>query len=343
VRFVEDLSNWYVRMNRRRLKGNLGDEDWSHALSTLLTVLFTVSRVLAPFCPFITESIFQRLKPLPPHEFNLDSIHYLMIPEVEACMFDDALECSMQRMINVVNLVRVLRDRIGIPVKMPVRQVIVVHPDKGFLEDVAKMAHYIAHEVNCFEVTFSEEGEYVITKLDANMAVLGKRLKKEATSIRQALTTMGPQEVQEFIKNEGGVVLGHPLTMEDVKVLRTFREGIENFESNTDRDVVVLVDKRSDEALMNSWHAREFVNRVQQLRKKAKLAITDRVDVYFSCEDPSIQQSILAASAQVNETLKYLWTTMDRLPQNAVKITEDKDIQIAASNVHIIITEPTAQ
>jgi isoleucyl-tRNA synthetase len=342
LRFVEELTNWYVRMNRRRIKGTDEDrQDWGNSLSTFLDVLFTVSRVLAPFTPFIAESLYQRIKPLLPQEVQEDSIHYIMLPEVDVTKFDEVLEQSMSRMIKVVDLVRVLRDRIGIPMKMPVRQVIVVHPNREYLDDVSKMATYIRHEVNAFDVNFSEEGEYVITKLDGNMGSIGKRFKKEGMSIKKALMAMGPEEVRAFIAAEGGVVAGQQLTMEDVKILRTFREGIEEFESNTDNDVVVLVDKRSDEALVNAWRAREFVNRVQQLRKKAKLVITDRVDVFFSSPDASLVASILGASEQISQTVKGLWTTEDKMSAAAEKIAEE-DNEISEIPIKITFTKPSA-
>lgn len=342
LRFVEELTNWYVRMNRRRIKGTDEDrQDWGNSLSTFLDVLFTVSRVLAPFTPFIAESLYQRIKPLLPEEVQEDSIHYIMLPEVDASKFDEVLEQSMSRMIKVVDLVRVLRDRIGIPMKMPVRQVIVVHPNREYLDDVSKMGTYIKHEVNAFDVNFSEEGEYVITKLDGNMGAIGKRFKKEGMSIKKALMAMGPEEVRAFIAAEGGVVCDQQLTMEDVKILRTFREGIEEFESNTDNDVVVLVDKRSDEALVNAWRAREFVNRVQQLRKKAKLVITDRVDVFFSSPDAGLVASILGASEQISQTVKGLWTTEDKMPADAEKIAEE-DNDISEIPIKITFTKPSA-
>eukprot|EP00331_Platyophrya_macrostoma_P021472 CAMPEP_0176448964 /NCGR_PEP_ID=MMETSP0127-20121128/26150_1 /TAXON_ID=938130 /ORGANISM="Platyophrya macrostoma, Strain WH" /LENGTH=1072 /DNA_ID=CAMNT_0017836121 /DNA_START=163 /DNA_END=3381 /DNA_ORIENTATION=- len=343
LRFVEELTNWYVRMNRRRLKGSDGDnEDWGSALSTLLNVFFTVCRVLAPFTPFMAENLYQRVRSILPEEVRgEESVHYLMLPEIDASKFDDALEQSMGRMMKIVDLVRVLRDRIGIPMKMPVRQVIVVHPNKAYLDDVSNMAKYIREEVNAFDVTFSEEGEYVVTKLDANLGVLGKRLKKEAMEIRKVLVAMPPEQVREFIQNKGGVVCGHQLTMDDVKILRTFREGIQDFESNTDNDVVVLVDKRSDETLVNAWRAREFVNRVQQLRKKAKLVITDQVSVFFSSADESLVQSILACAEQVSQTVKGVWTTADKMPSDAEKIAEE-DNEISEIPIKITLTKPVS-
>ncbi|CCW63307.1 unnamed protein product [Phytomonas sp. EM1] len=338
LRFVVDLSRWYVRMNRRRMKNTSDGEDRSCALSTMLSVLFTVSRVIAHITPFISEILFQRIKVLLPEQYQVDSIHYLSIPEDDDSVMDADLERAMSRMSTVVDLVRVLRDRMVIPIKRPVRQVIIVHPEQTYLDDVAKVAVYIKEEVNAFEVNLSSGTEYIETWLDVNFEVLGKRLRNGIVPIRKAIKAMTPEQVASFIHNKGGKVDGHELTMDDVKVLRKFKEGIVDFESNTDQDVVVLVDKRDDQELVDSWRAREFVNRVQQLRKKAKLVVSDKVDVYFACEEEDLTVSISKCKQQINQTVKGVWTTMDKLPSNAKVILEEES-SISGIGIKFVFTE----
>ena len=341
LRFVEDLTNWYVRMNRRRLKGlNSDNADWCNALSTLFQVLFAVSRVLAPFTPFIAEALYQRLKPiLPAGEFQEASVHFLLKAEVDHSKFDIALETSMKRMMTIVDLVRVLRDRIGIPMKMPVKKVIVVHPEAAFLEDVTRMSRYIMDEVNTFDVEFSHEGEYVVTKLDANMATLGKRLKKEAVDIKKVLNAMSPDEVRAFLSASGGTVCNQQLTLDDVRVLRTFKEGLSDFESNTDNTVVVLVDRRKDETLVDTWRAREFVSRVQQLRKKAGLVISDVVDVYYRTADEKLDAGLQSRREQISETVRGKWLSAAHMPAD-VQLIAEEDNEIDDVAVHIYFAKP---
>ncbi|XQJ32034.1 isoleucyl-tRNA synthetase, putative [Leishmania guyanensis] len=341
LRFVGDLSNWYVRMNRRRMKNSTDSEDRSQALSTMLYLLFSVSRIVGHIAPFVAEMLYQQIKPLLPVTTQVDSVHYLMIPDEDASFDDPELERAMSRMMNIVDLVRVLRDQMVIPIKRPVRQVVIVHPDQEYLDDVRKVSNYIKDEVNAFEIVMSSGQEYLETKLDANFEVLGKKYRKEMPAIRKGIQAMTPEEVANFLHDQKGVVVGKELTIEDVKVLRQVKEGITDFQSNTDNDVVVLVDKREDQELIDSWRAREFVNRVQQLRKKAKLLVTDRVDVYFEAEEADLTASILQSKDQINQTLRGMWTTMDQKPSDATLVAEE-DNSISGMAVRLVFTNPKA-
>lgn len=340
IRFVVDLSNWYVRMNRRRMK-NLSDiNEQSQALSTMLSVVFTVSRIIGHIAPYLAETLYQRIKPLLPAEFKEDSVHYIMLPDVNEELNDPALERQMSRMMVIVDLVRVLRDRLVIPMKRPVRQVKVIHPDPEYLEDVAKVVSYIKEEVNTFDVVLSPGEGLISTVLDANFQVLGEKYREAVSAIRKGLQAMKPDDVEAFIRNDGGVVAGKQLTMEDVKVQRKFnREKAPDFESNTDNDVVVLIDKGVDQQLIDSWRAREFINRIQQLRKKAKLQITDVVNIYFEAEDEELVVSIMNCKDQVNQTIRTKWTTMNELPADEERVAEE-DNSISDIGIHIVLTKP---
>ncbi|AYU83945.1 isoleucyl-tRNA synthetase, putative [Leishmania donovani] len=341
LRFVGDLSNWYVRMNRRRMKNATDSEDRSQALSTMLYLLFSVSRIVGHIAPFVAEMLYQQIKPLLPANEQVDSVHYLMIPDEDTSLDDPELERAMSRMMNIVDLVRVLRDQMVIPIKRPVRQVVIVHPDQQYIDDVRKVAGYIKDEVNAFEIVMSSGENYLETKLDANFEVLGKKYRKEMPAIRKGIQAMTQNEVAKFLHDKKGVVVGKELTIEDVKVLRQVKEGIADFQSNTDSDVVVLVDKRQDQELIDSWRAREFVNRVQQLRKKAKLVVTDEVDVYFEAEEADLTASILHSKDQINQTLRGVWTTMDQKPSDAELVAEE-DNNISGVAVRLVFTKPKA-
>lgn len=341
LRFVVDLSNWYVRMNRRRMKNATDSEDRAQALSTMLYVLFSMSRIMGHIAPFVSEMLYQQIKPLLPANEQVDSVHYLMIPDEDASFDDAELERAMARMMNIVDLVRVLRDQMVIPMKRPVRQVVIVHPDQEYLDDVRKVADYIKDEVNAFEIVLSSGDEYVETKLDANFEVLGKKYRKEMPAIRKAIQAISPADVAKFLHDEKAVIADKELTLEDVKVLRQVKDGVTDFQSNTDNDVVVLVDKREDQELIDSWRAREFVNRVQQLRKKAKLNVTDEVSIYFEAEEAELTTSILNCKEQVSQTLRGVWTTLDQKPADAVLIAEE-DNNISGVAVRLLLTKPTA-
>ena len=341
VRFVDDLTNWYVRMNRGRLKGrgaqgsntssgnkhnddeDVGDDDdvgddggrdandgdsgsvadQGAALSTLLRVLYAVCRVMAPFTPFIAEALYQRIVPLLPAAEREDSVHYLMLPEADERLVDAELERRVQRMTRVVDLVRQLRDRVGVSLKMPLRQVTVCHPDAAFLADLRSMDGYIRSEVNCVELVLRDEAECVALRLEANMAALGKRLGRDAAAVRAALMALDEAAVREFLRSGGATLAGHALTADDVRVVRHARELAAHVEAISDSDVVVLADTRRDAELIDAWRARELVSRVQQLRKRARLTPGDAVVVHYRCSAPDVAALVAARAAQLDAAI----------------------------------------
>ncbi|RNC50063.1 isoleucyl-tRNA synthetase, partial [Trypanosoma cruzi] len=165
--------------------------------------------------------------------------------------------------------------------------------------------------------------------------------RKDAPQIRKAIQQLTPEEVARFIQSGKMEVCGKLITVNDVKVVRKIKDGFTDFESNTDNDVVVLLDKREEQALVDSWRAREFVNRVQQLRKKVKLVVTDMVDVYFESEDVELTNSILNCAEQVNKTIRGKWETMDKLPADA-KFVAEEDNSISGVGIKIVFTEVSA-
>ena len=343
LKFLDTLTNWYVRMNRRRLKGGDGVADWKMSIDTLFQVLFTSARVLAPFTPFLAEEIYQCLRPCVPAETRQDSVHYLMLPDVDEAASDAALEKSMGRMCAVVDLVRVVRDRVaGLgSVKMPLREVIVIHPDAAAVAGLKGLCEYIKREVNAFDASFTnDEGEYVVCRLEANFKTLGVRLKKEVNNVNKALKALAPAAVTQFMAAKGGNVGGQALTMDDVVVKRTFKEGITDFETNTDGDVLVLVDTKKDEKLVDSYRAREFVSRVQKLRKEANLVIQDVVDVRYQTEDADLAASLTRCAAQVGETVKGTWG--QGVPAAGAAVVATKEEEISGSAITIVFVKPAA-
>uniref|UniRef100_A0A8C9FXD1 isoleucine--tRNA ligase n=1 Tax=Pavo cristatus TaxID=9049 RepID=A0A8C9FXD1_PAVCR len=147
VKFVDILTNWYVRMNRRRLKGENGTEDCIMALETLFSVLFSMCRLMAPYTPFITELMYQNLKtlidPASVQEKNTESIHYLMLPPVREDLIDREIESAVSCLQSVIELGRVIRDRKTIPVKYPLKEVVVIHQDPEALENIRCLEKYI--------------------------------------------------------------------------------------------------------------------------------------------------------------------------------------------------------
>ena len=291
---IDNTTNWYIRFNRRRLKGEYGVEDTTHALNTLFEVLYTLCRGLAPFTPFITDNIYLRLLPHIPKGLRGEddrSVHFLPFPEVRSELFDEVIERQVGRMQAVIDLCRICRDRCTIGLKTPLKSLIVIHPDQQYLDDIKSLETYICEELNVRDLVLSrDEDKYNVQySVSADFAVLGKKLKKDAVKVKKALPGLSSQEVKDFLTKGEMTVDGIRVEKEDLIVRRGLREdeASKNKEFNTDDDVLIVLDVASYPELVQEGLAREIIRRVQDLRKKAGLLPTDDVGMeYRVLSDP---------------------------------------------------------
>lgn len=288
LELLDNTTNWYIRFNRRRLKGEFGIEDTQRALNTLFEVLFILVRCLAPFTPFLTDNIYQRLLPhIPESERAKDprSVHFLDFPEVREELFDEEVERRVARMQRVIELGRVSRERRTMGLKQPLRTLIVIHPDKKYLSDVRFLESEICEELNIHDLVLSsDEDKYSVQySVSADWPTLGKKLKKDAQKVRKALPALTSIDVRQFVVLGKITVEGINLEREDLLVKRGLKEdeSSKNFETNTDDDVLTILDVEMHPDLLREGIAREVVNRVQQLRKRAKLVPTDDVKMEY--------------------------------------------------------------
>uniref|UniRef100_A0A8C4JHF2 Isoleucine--tRNA ligase, cytoplasmic n=1 Tax=Dromaius novaehollandiae TaxID=8790 RepID=A0A8C4JHF2_DRONO len=290
VKFVDILTNWYVRMNRRRLKGENGTEDCIMALETLFSVLYSMCRLMAPYTPFITELMYQNLKtlidPASVQEKNTESIHYLMLPQVREDLIDKKIESAVSCLQSVIELGRVIRDRKTIPVKYPLKEVVVIHQDPEALENIRSLEKYILEELNVRQVTLSTDKDKYGIRLRAepDHMVLGKRLKGAFKLVMAAIKELKSEQLEKFQETGTIVVEGHELHGEDLRLMYTFDQvagGSAQFEAHADAQVLVLLDVTPDQSMVDEGVAREVINRIQKLRKKRNLVPTDEITVYY--------------------------------------------------------------
>uniref|UniRef100_A0A8C5IUI6 isoleucine--tRNA ligase n=1 Tax=Junco hyemalis TaxID=40217 RepID=A0A8C5IUI6_JUNHY len=287
VKFVDVLTNWYVRMNRRRLKGENGTEDCIMALETLFSVLFSMCRLMAPYTPFITELMYQNLKtlidPASVQEKNTESIHYLMLPQVREDLIDKKIESAVSCLQSVIELGRVIRDRKTIPVKYPLKEVVVIHQDPEALENIRSLEKYVLEELNVRALTLSaDKARYgVRLRAEPEHTVLGRRLKGAFKPVMAAIKELSSEQLERFQETGSIVVEGHELHGEDLRLMYQMTEGSAQFEAHSDAQVLVLLDVTPDQSMVDEGVAREVINRIQKLRKKRNLVPTDEITVYY--------------------------------------------------------------
>ena len=188
VKFVDNLTNWYVRMNRKRLKGEHGKEDTEMALNTLFAVLLNMIEMMAPFTPFITEHMYQNMKKAIVGDVP-ESIHYVLHHDVEEKLIDVRVERQVSYMQAVIDLGRVLRDRRNMPLKYPLAEVVVITNCQETINDIESLKKFILEELNVREVKLTMDRSSYGVQLTAepDIKALGLRLRGDSKKVIKAV------------------------------------------------------------------------------------------------------------------------------------------------------------
>lgn len=298
LNFIDELTNWYIRFNRRRLKGESGVDDCLKALNSLFDALFTFVRAMAPFTPFLSDTIYLKLKEYIPEsvlsKYGKDgrSVHFLSYPEVRKEYFDEAIETAVSRMQSVIDLGRNIREKKTISLKTPLKTLVILHSDESYLKDVEALKNYIIEELNVRDVVItSDEVKYGVEyKAVADWPILGKKLKKDAKKVKDALPSVTSDEVREYLETGKLEVAGINLVKGDLNAIRGLPESAiqSGQETRTDQEVLIILDTNIYSELKTEGLARELVNRIQKLRKKCGLEATDDVLVEYELVNDTI-------------------------------------------------------
>ncbi len=293
--FVDELSNWYVRRCRDRFWGSELTADKEAAYMTLYTVLVTLTKLTAPFTPFLAETLYQnlvkRLDPAAPQ-----SVHLLDFPAWDGALIDPALEADMARTLDIVVLGRACRNAAAIKNRQPVAAFYVQgEPLPEAFQGI------IRDELNAKEVRFNADaGSFVDYKLKPQLKVLGPRFGKRVPLIGKALAaTDGAAAVaawqagQRFVLDVEGEAIA--LAQEDVLIETAQKEG---FMTQQDKGVTVALDTNLSEALLREGLFRELVSKVQTMRKEAGFEVTDHIRLQVTGGD-----ALLGVVAEYGEQL----------------------------------------
>jgi isoleucyl-tRNA synthetase len=287
LHFIEDLTNWYIRLNRRRFWEEGLQADKQAAYSTLYFTLHTLNRLMAPFAPFLSEYLFLHMKKL--GGFPEESIHLCTYPEPEEKFIDETLEDAVDRMQQVILLGRQKRNQAKIKVKIPLPRLTVIHKDPKVLKEIQRLEGYIQGELNLKSVEYSQQEEkYIKLFAKANAPVLGKRLGKEFKTVSTLIQNLDHGPLEELEKKGEIHLEGKHFTLEDILIYREPQEGT-NAVSN--RLITIDLDCRLDPALVEEGLAREVVNRIQKYRKESGLNVADRIVVEYS-GDESVTRAV---------------------------------------------------
>jgi len=248
-------------------------------------------RVMAPFSPFLTETMYQQLKKKVPafsgEEFA--SVHYLMLPAARKDLIDEGIERAVGRMQAVVDLGRVLRERKTMPVKYPLPEVLVIHKDQQYLDDVGSLEMYIKEDLNVRKITLSsDKASYGVTlRAEPDHKTLGFRLKGAFKSVMAEIKTLSDETLTNFLNGGKLNIQGYDIEQSELRIMFSFAgeraaELAEKYEADSSEDLLVLLDITPDESMVKEGTAREVVIRLQKLRKAAGLVPSDEVTAFYS-------------------------------------------------------------
>jgi isoleucyl-tRNA synthetase len=272
------LSNWYVRLCRRRFWKGEKNEDKLAAYQTLYHCLATLSKLMAPIAPFFSDWMYQNLNTVTQKEKHI-SVHLAFFPEVQETAIDKELEQRMSYAQRITSLVLSLRKKEAIRVRQPLQKILLPVLDKDFQAQVEAVENLILSELNVKEFEYVSDASGIIKKgIKPNFKTLGKRLGKNMKAGKAAIDAFTQVDIAQLEK--AGVYTldlageSFDLTMEDVSITS---EDIEGWMVASDAEITVALDVKLTPELEAEGMARELVNRIQNLRKDKDFEVTDRI------------------------------------------------------------------
>ena len=301
----ENLSNWYVRLCRRRFWKGEYEEDKISAYQTLYTCLEVVAKLSAPVAPFFMDRLYRDLNGVTGKD-KAESVHLTDYPESQAAYIDKALESKMEKAQNISSLVLSLRKKEMIKVRQPLQKILIPTLSEAERAEILAVANLIKHEVNVKEIEFIDDASGILVKqIKPNFRTLGPKFGKQMKDIAAVINDFTQQDIQAF-ERQGTkeiTLAGQTLTLDltDVEITSQDIEGWLVASSST--GLVVALDATITDELRAEGIARELVNRIQNLRKDTGLEVTDRIRIRLQHQD-TLEQAVRANEAYIKaETL----------------------------------------
>ena len=284
---IDKLSNWYIRLNKKRFWGGGMTQDKLSAYQTLYTCLDTLARLIAPISPFYADQLFRDLNAVTGRDKSA-SVHLAKFPVADEAVIDTDLEQSMQVAMQVTSMVLSLRKKVKIPVIQALQTISIPASDAKLRESIERMASVILAETNVKELTFIEDGSgmQLVKKVKCNFRTMGKKFGKLMKSVNAAVMAMSQEQISELEAN--GVISldveGQP-TQIDAADVEIISEDIPGWTIAQEGKITVALDIEITPELKTEGMARLIIKRIQNLRKESGFEITDRINVVVESND----------------------------------------------------------
>ena len=280
----DDLSNWYVRLNRKRFWGGEMDADKQAAYETLYTCLKTVAQLMAPNAPFYADRLYRDL--------TGETVHLSEWPKVNEALIDTNLERQMYLAQQATSMILSLRKRAEKNVRQPLQKAVIPTPDQETTDALLHVADLIKSEVNVKELVIvpAEQSEIrLVKKIKPNFKVLGKKVGGQMKALATAIAAMTQDEIAHMEADGQFSLLDYTLVSEDVEIIT---EDMPGWLVSNNGILTIALDIELTDELIEEGIARELVNRIQNLRKSSGLEITDRIVITLE-DRPEIHNAVL--------------------------------------------------
>jgi isoleucyl-tRNA synthetase len=292
---IDELSNWYIRRNRKRFRTPESEQDKNSAYQTVYEILIDILKMMAPVSPFITEKLYQNLNG------EGTSIHLAEFKNYDEKAINADLEEQMAIAQRIVYLTRAIRVKNNLKVRQPLRQILIPVLNAHEKETISKFQDIILEEVNVKELNFVEgDSDIIKKKAKPNFKAIGPKFGKDVKAVQAIINAFNKEDIIEIESKNEISKGGFTISREDIEILT---ENITGWIVDTDKNLTIAVDTTLDESLINEGITREFINRVQNFRKSNGFDINDKVEIFVKAEG-DLLNAILNNKGYINsETL----------------------------------------
>jgi isoleucyl-tRNA synthetase len=325
----EHLSNWFVRLSRRRFWKGEYTEDKISAYQTLYTCLITISKLMSPIAPFFADRLYNDLNSVTKKE-DCQSVHLSNFPTYMGSLVNKDLEERMALAQDISSLVLSLRKKVSINVRQPLGKILLPVLDSTFQEKVQKVKELILSETNIKEIEFITDTAGIIKKkIKPNFKTLGKKLGKDMKAVADVISNFSSESIEQFEKEGLANINGYEILPEDVEIIA---EDVPGWQVTNLGKLTVALDISITQELKEEGIAREVVNRIQNLRKELNFEVTDKINV-------TLQNHPLIAQA-VENNLSYICA---EILANELHLSNDinlsNKIEIYQTQLMLLITK----
>lgn len=328
---IDELSNWYIRRNRRRFWKGENDKDKLSAYQTLHYILLNITILMAPAAPFLSEVLYQRIR----RNNQPESVHLLEIPEAKENLIDSELEEKMWLAQTIVRIVRSLREKAKIRTRQPLAKILIPVMSPQQRRNIQYFEDVIKEEVNIKTIEYvPAETEFVKKKAKPNFKVIGKKFGKLTQPIANTIKELSHEDIVK-IEKTGGLkieVNGENVTIQ-LEDLEIYSDTIEGWLVGTEDNLTVALDTHITEELRIEGIAREFINRIQKLRKDSNFDVTDRIEIY-ALVPPEFKEPLLISKEYISkETLAEKFSLVESLENGTEIEIDEKKLLISLKKI----------